>query len=75
MDSDAIKYAKDVLNLTDESLLNGRMSDKLIETINEVKLKHRTSNSSTFMRWLIIKYFKFIGFSLNKWHKDDYYKK
>ena len=50
MDSDAIKYAKDVLNLTDESLLNGRMSDKLIETINEVKLKHRTSNSSTFMR-------------------------
>jgi hypothetical protein len=38
-----IRYAKKELKLTDEGLLKGRMSDQLIDTINEVKLKHRTS--------------------------------
>lgn len=39
----AIKYAKKELKLTDESLLKGRMSDKVIEAINTAKLRHRTS--------------------------------
>jgi hypothetical protein len=58
--------------LTDQTLLTGRMSDKVIELVNEVKLKHRTGKQ-------IAQQHEYsscsIGFSLNKWHKDGYYKK
>lgn len=43
IDYEAIKYAREVLGLEDSEFLQGRMNDQLIQTINGVKLKHRTS--------------------------------
>ena len=47
IDYDAINYAKEELQIEDEELLKGRMSEHLIKTINEVKLKHRSSITSS----------------------------
>jgi len=43
VDQQQMFFAKDYLNITEPSLLLGRMSDSLIQTIDEVKQKHRTS--------------------------------
>lgn len=50
VDKEARAYAKKVLKIKDEDLLQGRMSDALIQTINEAKLKHRSSKLSSLIR-------------------------
>ncbi len=37
-----VAFARDYLGISDPTLLQGRMSDHVIDTIEEVKRKHRS---------------------------------
>lgn len=75
IDKKTIKYARNELKIDDESLLSGRMSDALINTINEVKLKHRTSTHNYTLLSFSITSSNIIDITLNDWVKDNYYKR